>query len=420
MPRTWLAISVELLGGRGETLWPTPRRVFAVGPSHTFTDLAVAIDAAFARWDLSHLRVFTLPDGRTVTDAESPEEFDATPFGALPLESLDIDTVKVARTVKVADEFKYVFDLGDDWTHACAVEDKVDPVEVVGIVPKWPTAFWGWGEIPDQYGRRWADDDGSDAPPKPPRERHPMLDYAWPSGSTPSPPVDLVELRGAIARGDVAGIRKALEGHDIGDVLQLAGTAAQVALRAGRGEGEALATSVMERLRMRGAPGDEELAADLLAALRGEQPEGRLLPVDLEEVAMLLEGDPMSGEGGYVDLRIGEVVPHLLTDEAEVGEDAVDVEEEPGRWLRVPCEGSRAGWEDMRTYAAGLPQSRLSEELLGAIEGQGAFRRFGDIVRRQGLLESWRAFSEDRQRGRARAFLAENGIRAGVATPPQN
>jgi hypothetical protein len=355
-----------------------------------------------------------------VTDAESPEEFDATPFGALPLESLDIDTVKVARTVKVADEFKYVFDLGDDWTHACAVEDKVDPVEVVGIVPKWPTAFWGWGEIPDQYGRRWADDDGSDAPPKPPRERHPMLDYAWPSGSTPSPPVDLVELRGAIARGDVAGIRKALEGHDIGDVLQLAGTAAQVVLRAGRGEGEALATSVMERLRMRGAPGDEELAADLLAALRGEQPEGRLLPVDLEEVAMLLEGDPMSGEGGYVDLRIGEVVPHLLTDEAEVGEDAVDVEEEPGRWLRVPCEGSRAGWEDMRTYAAGLPQSRLSEELLGAIEGQGAFRRFGDIVRRQGLLESWRAFSEDRQRGRARAFLAENGIRAGVATPPQN
>ena len=215
----------------------------------------------------------------------------------------------------------------------------------------------------------------------------------------------------------MAGIRKALEGHDIGDVLQLAGTAVQMVLRAGRGE--VLAASVVSRLRMRGAPGDEELAADLLATLDGEQPQGRLLPVDLQEVAMLLEGDPTSG-GGYVDLRIGEVVPHLLTDEAEVGEDAIDVEEEPGRWLHVPCEGSRAGWEDMRTYAARLPQSRLSEELLGAIEGRGAFRRFGDLVRRQGLLESWQAFSEDRQRGRARAFLAENGIRAAVATEPEN
>lgn len=185
MPKTWLAISVEMLGGRGETLWPTPGRVFAVGPSHTFTDFAVAIDAAFARWDLSHLRVFTLPDGRTVTDAESAEEFDGPPFGALPLESLDIDTVKVARTVKVSDEFKYVFDLGDDWTHACIVEDKVDPVEAVGIVPEWPTAIWGWGEIPDQYGRRWADDDGSDASLRHPRERHPMLDNDWPSGKLP-------------------------------------------------------------------------------------------------------------------------------------------------------------------------------------------------------------------------------------------
>jgi hypothetical protein len=29
-----------------------------VGPSHTFAQFAVAIDAAFARWDLSHLHEF--------------------------------------------------------------------------------------------------------------------------------------------------------------------------------------------------------------------------------------------------------------------------------------------------------------------------------------------------------------------------
>ncbi len=48
MARTRLSVTVELLGGRGEELWPWPGRVFAVGPSHTFNDLANAINDAFA------------------------------------------------------------------------------------------------------------------------------------------------------------------------------------------------------------------------------------------------------------------------------------------------------------------------------------------------------------------------------------
>ncbi|MDP9989550.1 hypothetical protein J2S98_004741, partial [Arthrobacter oryzae] len=59
MARTWLSVTVELLGGRGEELWPWPGRIFVVGPSHTFMDLANAINDAFARWDRSHLSVFT-------------------------------------------------------------------------------------------------------------------------------------------------------------------------------------------------------------------------------------------------------------------------------------------------------------------------------------------------------------------------
>lgn len=50
MARTWLSVTVELLGGRGEELWLWPGRVFAVGPSHTFLDLADSINNAFARW----------------------------------------------------------------------------------------------------------------------------------------------------------------------------------------------------------------------------------------------------------------------------------------------------------------------------------------------------------------------------------
>ena len=158
MAKTWLSVTVELLGGGGQDLWPWPGRIFAVGPSHTFAQLAGAIDVAFARWDRAHLSMFTLADGRVVTDPELGGELAASPEAPFA-EPLDIGTAKVARTVESGEVFQYTFDLGDDWTHCCVVADaSIDPLEVLGVRPPLPAPFWGWGSIPDQYGRRWADD----------------------------------------------------------------------------------------------------------------------------------------------------------------------------------------------------------------------------------------------------------------------
>jgi hypothetical protein len=93
MARTWLSVRVELLGGRGEELWPWPGRVFAVGPSHTFMDLANAINDAFARWDRSHLSAFTLSDGRVVTDEETGDEMAGSIGGPIRA-PLDIESAK--------------------------------------------------------------------------------------------------------------------------------------------------------------------------------------------------------------------------------------------------------------------------------------------------------------------------------------
>jgi hypothetical protein len=135
--RTWLRIRVDLLGGGGIECDPPPGRIFVVGPSHTFEQLAIAIDAAFARWDLSHLHEFELADGR-----------------------LDHAKLQVCRTVKPGDEFEYVFDLGDNWRHRCVVDPgKADPLVEYGVVPGGPVAIWGWGSIPDQYGRESFDGD---------------------------------------------------------------------------------------------------------------------------------------------------------------------------------------------------------------------------------------------------------------------
>jgi Plasmid pRiA4b ORF-3-like protein len=157
MPRNWMTIRVELVGGRDVVCEPPPGRTMMVGPQHTFADLAEAIDAAFARWDLSHLHMFELADGRRVSAAD-PDWDD--------VDILDEQALKVVAELHSGDRFLYIFDLGDEWTHACEVEeDDVDPLEAYGVAPRKPVPIWGWGWIPDQYGRRWADDTGEDDEP---------------------------------------------------------------------------------------------------------------------------------------------------------------------------------------------------------------------------------------------------------------
>jgi hypothetical protein len=64
----------------------------------------------------------------------------------------------------------YLFDFGDDWTHLCTVgAGRIDPLDELGILPDGPLSYWGWGDIPDQYGRRWDGEDGESPPPADPR-----------------------------------------------------------------------------------------------------------------------------------------------------------------------------------------------------------------------------------------------------------
>lgn len=117
MARTHLAITVELVHGvHTGDLWPRPGRVLIAARTTTFEQFGKAIDDAFARWDHNHL------------------------------------------------------DLGDNWQHLCTVApQRADPLETLGIIPVGPLPCWGWGDIPDQYSRRWDGDDGSSRMPKPQR-----------------------------------------------------------------------------------------------------------------------------------------------------------------------------------------------------------------------------------------------------------
>ena len=406
-------MTVELLGGRGEELWPWPGRIFAVGPSHTFKDLADAVNDAFGRWDRAHLSVFTLPDGRVVTDEETGAEMTGSIGGPITT-LLNIQATKVARVLAPETEFQFTFDLGDNWVHRCVVgREKVDAMEVLGSRPDKPLPYWGWGTIPDQYGRGWAADDGGSRPPRRPAHPHPMLLHAWPAlGLVPD--LDLSELRAAIANADADRFLAAVTGREVDDVLQQVGAGIPMALEQRWQQIEPVALSVINRLTMRAGPGDDVLAEDLLSWLRREPLKGRVVPVDLEMLCTELEGDPNMSTGGYLDLRTGEVYDEAATDPMMVGEDAaIDVEEEPGRWLWLGRDGSGEGWRDMAAFAQRQRDATLRERLERAIEGKGAFGRFRDLVHEENLAEQWYAYTTDRQLGRARELLADEGIRVG-------
>lgn len=267
MARTWLSIEVQLLGGRGEALWPRPGRIFAVGPTHTFQDFADAINTAFARWDVAHLSEFTLADGTRITGYEPLEEIADTVRGPIVM-PLDITTAKVHDNVKFGDQFQFVFDLGDNWAHECAVRTgKVDPLEVLGIRPKAPLPYWGGGDMPDQYGRRSMDDDGETPLPNAPDEQHPMYSSQWPP-YTAFPTVDLEEVTAAIEAHDANRFLNAVTNCNIEDALQHVAFSAQQLMNNDSDLHRAVVVSLINRLSWRQATGDQSLADRLLSWLR--------------------------------------------------------------------------------------------------------------------------------------------------------
>lgn len=224
----------------------------------------------------------------------------------------------------------------------------------------------------------------------------------------------LTQLRSAIVRGDHVELLALLRGQGRpARSLQLIGDGLLEALRADNQEAAALARECVGELGERDWVGDQELAEVLTAALGdGPVPMLRLLPVDLEELSMILEGDPVQG-GGRIEPSTGEVWPQSVV---EYGVEIGEIEEEdddPDRWLWVNTAGSRPGYRDMEWFIEDLDdrgEAELAGHLARAISGRGAFRRFKDrLAERPEQMALWYSFSNDRQRGRARSWLAVQG-----------
>jgi Uncharacterised protein family (UPF0158) len=222
------------------------------------------------------------------------------------------------------------------------------------------------------------------------------------------------ELRGAVYRGD--SVVELVRGRLTDDVLQLAGDGLLDALAKGVEGATELARQCAAALRERWWEGDEELADQLEAALgKTATPMLRSLPVDLEELASILEGDPLYGEA-RIDLKTGQLSPHGPEFDDLSDEDDGDDED---RWLYVENQGSHDGYRDMERFIASVRDPDIADRLEIAITGKGAFRRFKDVLSRwPDELARYLLLRDERQRGRARAWLAAKGYRpASTALP---
>ena len=176
------------------------------------------------------------------------------------------------------------------------------------------------------------------------------------------------------------------------DSLQAAGDGLIAAVMQ-RVDGAAeLVRELVVGLRQRGWDGDDELADQLEAEL-GSGPAVMLrgLPVDLEELADILEGDPLS-VGGRIDIR---TVRFGLRQRSitswRPGRKRQDTSDDPERWLAVHGEGSREGYRDIGLFIASIQDPGQAERLAITIKGRGAFRRFNDeLACWPGELERWR------------------------------
>jgi Uncharacterised protein family (UPF0158) len=190
------------------------------------------------------------------------------------------------------------------------------------------------------------------------------------------------------------------------------------------------ARPMVAALRERDWEGDLELADQLDALLDGGViPELRPLDVDLNQLSGILEGDPEFG-GGRIDLQSGDVWPEPAVDyggmfggdgDGDEDDEDEDESEDEDRWLRVDCEGSRDGYRDMQRFIGSVSDPGRADRLDIAITGRGAFRRFRDVLSRwPEEADRWSEFSMERERGRARAWLAGAGyyVRIGIAPTP--
>jgi len=107
----------------------------------------------------------------------------------------------------------------------------------------------------------------------------------------------------------------------------------------------------------------------------------------------------------FLDLQTGEIV--TVTDELNAHE--ADLSESADH-VALPSKYDVHEYKIMENFCYSIKNQDLREDLLNAIDGEGAFRRFKNIIRRRGIADEWYKYRTSALTSIATEWLERHGI----------
>ena len=145
--------------------------------------------------------------------------------------------------------------------------------------------------------------------------------------------------------------------------------------------------------------------------------------VSLEDVVAEIDL-PNDSWAAYLNRRTGQIV--TVTDEHGTlldGEELEGVSDgqfegppqlgdvlESEDWLALPDKFEIHEYRLLERFSLGVEDAEVRAELLQAISGRGAFRRFREVIHERGMAEAWYAYRDQSYEAIAVEWLEANGI----------
>jgi hypothetical protein len=115
-------------------------------------------------------------------------------------------------------------------------------------------------------------------------------------------------------------------------------------------------------------------------------------------------------EQDFIDAEELESIDHLPVWQQEALLNAYDVLEHYENYQKLPTKYELNEYEMMEDFCYSINDPQRQADLLKAIKGKGAFRRFKDQVMSVGLDEQWYSFREERYKKLAIEWCKEHSI----------
>ncbi|MCA1010350.1 UPF0158 family protein [Halobacillus halophilus] len=115
-------------------------------------------------------------------------------------------------------------------------------------------------------------------------------------------------------------------------------------------------------------------------------------------------------EEALVDVEDGEDFSHLLEWQREERHLAQHILENETRYIQLPDCSEVNEYQMMEAFINSLEDEQIHNDLLRAIRGKGAFRRFKDQIVTYGVRDQWFEFKDEQYRLLAIEWCEENDI----------